>query len=168
MNSKLDIDAVQATQWADVCRCTAKAAFSLGDSTAFSSCACATQTCFQATQWVELVIMHCKSASKEGCTLLGNNSASASCACATQRPDCLQMRDIEDYANRHRRHTLIALATNVQKQAAAKLVRQTARRSQSIFGMAGRSKSTLLMGLSGSDALEGWMPPTTVPSGDSR
>ena len=78
------------------------------------------------------------------------------------------MRDIEDYANRHRRQTLIALAASVQKQVAAKLVRQTARRSQSIFGMAGRSKSTLLLGLPGSDALEGWVPPMAVTSGDSR
>ena len=78
------------------------------------------------------------------------------------------MRDIEDYANRHRRHMLIALAANVQKQVAAKLVRQTARRSQSIFGMAGRSKSTLLTGLSGSDALEGCLPPAAVTFEDSR
>ncbi len=78
------------------------------------------------------------------------------------------MRDIEDYANRHRRHTLTALAANAQKQVAAKLVRQTARRSQSIFGMAGRSKSTLLAGLSGSVALEGWVQPAAVTLGDSR
>ena len=78
------------------------------------------------------------------------------------------MRDIEDYANRHRRHTLTALAVNAQKQVAAKLVRQTARRSQSIFGMAGRSKSTLLMGLSGSNVLEGWVSITAVTSGEVR
>ena len=78
------------------------------------------------------------------------------------------MREIEDYANRHRRHTLIALAANAEKQVAAKLVRQTARRSQSIFGMAGRSKSTFLTGLPGIDALEGWVPPTAVTSGESR
>ena len=78
------------------------------------------------------------------------------------------MRDIADYANRHRRHTLVTLAANVQKQVAAKLVRQTARRSQSIFGMAGRSTSTLLTGLSGSDALEGWVPSMAVSSGESR
>ena len=77
------------------------------------------------------------------------------------------MRDIEDCANRHRRHTLTALAASVQKQVAAKLVRQTARPSQSIFAMAGRSKSTLLIGLSGGDALESWMPPTPVTFGDS-
>ena len=78
------------------------------------------------------------------------------------------MRYIEDYANRHRRHTLTVLAANAQKQVAAKLVRQTARRSQSIFGMAGRSKSTLLTGLSGSVALEGWVQPAAVTLGDSR
>ena len=78
------------------------------------------------------------------------------------------MRDIEDYANRHRRHTLIALAANAQKQAAAKLVRQTARRSQSIFGMAGQSKSTLMLGLSGIDAFDGWVSPSAVTSEESR
>ena len=80
---------------------------------------------------------------------------------------CLQMRGIEDYANRHRRHTLIALAANAQQRVAAKLVRQTARRSQSIFGMAGRSKSTLLRGLSGSEALEGYVQPMAASSGDA-
>ena len=77
------------------------------------------------------------------------------------------MRGIEDYANRHRRHTLIALAANAQQQVAAKLVRQTARRSQSIFGMAGRSKSTLLIGLSGGEALEGVVQPMAASAGEA-
>ena len=77
------------------------------------------------------------------------------------------MRGIEDYANRHRRHTLIALAANAQQQVAAKLVRQTARRSQSIFGMAGRSKSTLLLSLSGGEALEGYVQPMAASVGDA-
>ncbi len=81
-------------------------------------------------------------------------------------PNCLQMRGIEDYANRHRRHTLIALAANAQQQVAAKLVRQTARRSQSIFGMAGRSKSTLLIDLPGSEAMEGSVQPLAANFGD--
>ena len=85
-----------------------------------------------------------------------------------QHRHCLQVRDIEDYANRHRRHTLVALAANVQKEDAAKLVRQTARRSQSIFGLTGRSKSMMLTGLSGSGALVGWARPTAVTFGDSR
>ena len=83
------------------------------------------------------------------------------------RPGCLQIRGIEDYANRHRRHTLIALAANAQQQVAAKLVRQTARRSQSIFGMAGRSNSTLLTGLSGSEALGGYVQPMAASVGDA-
>ena len=87
------------------------------------------------------------------------------CLC-TIIPTCLQMRGIEDCANRHRRHTLIALAANAQQQVAAKLVRQTARRSQSIFGLAGRSKSTLLRGLSGSGALEDCVQPKAASVGD--
>ena len=86
------------------------------------------------------------------------------CLCSIV-PSCLQMRGIEDCANRHRRHTLIALAANAQQQAAAKLVRQTARRSQSIFGLAGQSKSTLLMGLSGSGALDDFVQPIAASIG---
>ena len=74
-------------------------------------------------------------------------------------PSCLQMRGIEDCANRHRRHTLTALAANAQQQVAAKLVRQTARRSQSIVGLAGRFKSTLLIDLSGNEASEDYVQP---------
>ena len=87
------------------------------------------------------------------------------CLCSIM-PNCLQMRGIEDYANRHRRHTLTALAANAQQQVAAKLVRQTARRSQSIFGMAGRSRSTLLIDLPGSEAMEGSVQPLAANFGD--
>ena len=79
---------------------------------------------------------------------------------------CLQMRSIDDCANRHRRHTLIALAANAQQQVAAKLVRQTARRSQSIVGLAGRCKSTLLMDLPGNEALEDYVQPMAASVGN--
>ena len=87
------------------------------------------------------------------------------CLCSIMS-SCLQMRGIEDYANRHRRHTLHALAANAQQQVAAKLVRQTARRSQSMIGMAGRSKSTLQIDLPGGEALEGCVQPKAASVGD--
>ena len=56
----------------------------------------------------------------------------------------LQVRPIEDVANRHRRKTLYALAEQAEKVLNTALVRAQARRAQSIAAMSTRTKSTLM------------------------